>query len=628
LKSAGPCEILTASNGGGALQAARSMDGGPEVLVTDVVMQPMDGLTLRDKLSAEFPMMRTVFVSGQDLSVYSERLSGAKVLRKPVDLSQLADAVGFVKDAPPIGSMVGDYYLQELLHRARGIVDYIAWQPSMSRHVVLHLVDSAQAASPGAVEDFLANARAKAAVSHPSLLAVHDAGEADGWNFYSSDFLSGYPLSAYASAGQRLDDKVLLAIFRSAAEVSAYFKEHRLARRAIRAEDLLLDSSLRANVANIARTGTAEEMDETAEVKEVAAAVSRSAGQESPVGKVAAGLLAAENPVWADVLKASATAVPVAAPKDVRQLSARTEKSKQILEESKKLQKKRLYIVASLTGVLLLIALVALFRFFSDGKRSLATNMVRIPAGEFIYQDGEKKTLPEFWIDEYEVTIADYKEFLEYLEANPGEAEKFAHPDMPKGKSHVPLDWADNNALTPPNPGYYRRAVRWKRYKGAPLDVDSPVFNVDWYDAYAYAKWKERRLPTELEWEKAARGTDGRKFPWGNEDDPARANTGGDFNPAPDKGGDVDGYSRWSPVNRPPGDTGPNDIHGMAGNVSEWTATYAPIEDGMPGEVPVVRGGNWENPEHNLTRRRAILDPLQPKDTLGFRTASDTAPTK
>jgi formylglycine-generating enzyme required for sulfatase activity len=412
--------------------------------------------------------------------------------------------------------------------------------------------------------------------------------------------------------------------------VSAYFQEQRLARRVIHAEDLLLDSSLRPSVANVARTGTAEVMDETAEVKEVAAAVSRVAAPESPVGKAAAGLLATEKPTWAEALQAAVAATPVAAPKDVRRLSARSEKSKQLLEEAKQLQKKRLLITAGLSGALLLVALVALFRFFSGsgGSRGIATEMVRIPAGEFVYQDGQKKNLPEFWIDEHEVSIADYKEFLDYLEANPGEAATFAHPDMPGGKSHVPLDWADNNTLTPPMPGYYTRAVRWNKYKGAALDVDSPVFNVDWYDAYAYAKWKGRRLPTEEEWEKAARGTDGRKYPWGSEENPKAANTGQDFNPDPKKGGDTDGFKRWSPVNLPSGDISPFKIRGMAGNVSEWTATFAPSEDGMAGDVPVVRGGNWGNPEHHLTRRRAILDPLQQQDALGFRTASDTAPAK
>ncbi len=627
LRETGPCEISTAVNGGGALQAARAM-GGPDVLVTDIVMKPMDGLSLRDRLVTEFPQMRVVLVSGQDPSSYADRVGGAKVLSKPVDVEELAGAVGFVKDAPPIGTTLAGYYLQEVLHKGRGIVDYVAWEASMSRHVVLHVLESGRAAEPGAVDEFLANARAKAAASHPCLLAVHDAGQADGWNFYSSDFLVGYALSAYAAAGQRLDDRALLGAMRSAAEVSGYFKEKGQARRSIHPEDVLLDSSLRCSLANVAKIGAAEEINEAEEVGELAAVVARSAAPDGRAAKAAAALLAADKPDWSSVLQVTAAAAPVAAPKDVKQLSARSEKSKRLLAEAKQQQKKRLLVTAGLSALLLLVALAALFRFFGGGSRSIETRMLLIPAGEFDYQDGEKVTLPDFWIDEHEVSIADYKEFLDFLEANPGEAEKFAHPEMPKGKSHVPLDWADNNELTPPMPGYYKRAVRWKQYKNAPLDVDSPVFNVDWFDAYAYATWKGHRLPTEQEWEKAARGTDGRKYPWGNPDDPKLANSGHDFDPNPKKGGDIDGYKRWSPVNLPAGDISPYGIHGMAGNVSEWTASWAASEDGMAGEVPVIRGGNWGNPEHLLTRRRAILDPLQQQDTLGFRTVSDTVPTK
>jgi formylglycine-generating enzyme required for sulfatase activity len=457
-------------------------------------------------------------------------------------------------------------------------------------------------------------------------LAVHEAGESDGFYFYSSDLVPGYTVDAYAAAGHHLDDRVVLTALRTAAEVSEYFKKENLPRRSITPSDLLLDASLRPRLVNVATAGGGAPVDEVGEVKTMLETLAKVATPDGAASRALADLLASGASSWAIALAAASAVKPVAAPKDAVKLTARSEKSKELLLQSRQQQKKRLLITAVMSLILLIVGSWALYSTLLGETRTITTKMIRIPAGEFIYQEGEKVTLPDFWIDEHEVTIADYKEFLDFLEANPGEAEKFAHPDMPKGKSHVPLDWADNNQLTPPMPGYYTRAVRWKKWKEAELDVDSPVFNVDWYDAYAYAKWKGRRLPTEQEWEKAARGLDGRRYPWGNDEDNKRANTGADFNPDPKKGGDIDGYKRWSPVNLPSGDVSAFGVRGMAGNVSEWTGTWVPSEDGMGGEVPVVRGGNWNNPEHHLTRRRAILDSLQVLDALGFRTASDKAP--
>ena len=632
LEATGRCEVRTASTGGDALKAARAW-GGPDVLVTDVVMEPMDGFRLREMLAAEFPAMRAVFVSGYDLSGHADRVAGAAVLGKPATAEHLAAVIGLAgapADPPPssdpaAGSTIGSYYLQEASGESGVVKDYVAWQQSMSRHVLLHVLESKHARQPGAVEEFLADARAKAAVTHPYLLAVHEAGEADGHYFYSSDLVPGHTLAAFAQAGHQLDDRVLLSALRTAAEVSEHFKKHGLPRRAMVPSDVLLDSAMRPRLANVAQAA-GHEIDEPSEVRAFAATLAALAAPNGPAAGAAAALAARAEQGWAVALPLAAAAKPVAAPKDAGRLSARTEKSKQLLEQSRQQQKKRLMVTAGLTLLLLLVAAVALFRFLGGGTRTVSSRQIEIPGGEFIYQDGQKVDLPTFWIDEHEVTIADYKEFLDFLEAHPGEAAKLAHPDMPGGKSHVPVDWADNNQLEPPMPGYYTRAVRWKRYKEAALDVDSPVFGVDWYDAYSYAKWKGRSLPTEQQWEKAARGTDGRKYPWGDGEDPKRVSSGHDFNPDPKKGGDLDGYKRWSPVNLPEGDKSPYGVRGMAGNVSEWTATMAPHQDGMEAEVPVIRGGNWGNPEHKITRRFAVLDPLQQQDTLGFRTVSDNPP--
>jgi formylglycine-generating enzyme required for sulfatase activity/CheY-like chemotaxis protein len=631
LEAAGSCEVRIAAVGGEALKQARAW-GGPDVLVTDVVMEPMDGLRLHGMLAKEFPAMRAVFVSGYDLSGYAGQLAGATVLSKPVTVEDLSAAVGLTAGPaavpsgdPGVGATLGAYYLQEFAGQHGAVCDYLAWQQSMSRHVVLHLLVNHPDLPPGAVAEFLADARAKAAVTHPYLLAVHEAGEVNGHSFYTSDLVPGHTLAAYAEAAQTLDDRILLNALRTAAEVSGHFKEHGLARRAITPSDLLLDAAMRPRLTNIAQSAP-QEINEADEVRTMAATMAALAAANGPAAGAAAALAAQAEQGWAAALPLVAAAKPAVAPKDAKQLTARTDKSKQLLEQSRQQQKKRLLVTAGLSFLLLVVGALALWQFLGGGTRTIASRLIEIPAGEFVYGEGEKVRLPAFWIDEYEVSIADYKEFLDHLAANPDEAAKFAHPDMPQGKDHTPLDWADNTQLEPPMPGYYTRAVRWKQYKDAALNVDSPVFNVDWYDAYAYAKWKGRRLPTEQEWEKAARGTDGRKYPWGDEEAPSRVSSGHDFDPNPKKGGDLDGYKRWSPVNLPPGDVGPYGVRGMAGNVSEWTATMAPHEEGMGGEVPVIRGGNWNNPEHHLTRRRAVLDPLQPQDTLGFRTVSDTPP--
>ena len=176
--------------------------------------------------------------------------------------------------------------------------------------------------------------------------------------------------------------------------------------------------------------------------------------------------------------------------------------------------------------------------------------MVEIPAGQFQYgEEKQPQTLESFKIGKCPITNAQYKRFLD------------ANPDC--RVPHVDEDWA--------------RPYNWDRdTRTYPLGrANHPVVLVSWEDAVAYCRWAKKRLPSEEEWEKAARGEDGREWPWGNEFDPERANTS------------EGGVGATTPVGCYPGGASPYGGLDMAGNVWEWTASD--YEQG----VKVVRGGAW-----------------------------------
>jgi tRNA A-37 threonylcarbamoyl transferase component Bud32 len=192
--------------------------------------------------------------------------------------------------------------------------------------------------------------------------------------------------------------------------------------------------------------------------------------------------------------------------------------------------------------------------------------MVRVPAGEFLYGDPkEKVTLSEFWIDKTPVTNAEYARFVA--------ATQHAAPEHWRGQQ-PPKDL-----------------------------IDHPVAFVSWDDATGYAQWAGKRLPTEQEWEKAARGTDGRAYPWGDEEPTGKlCNFGMNV-------------KSTTPVGKysPQGD-GPYGCVDMVGNVWEWTASDYDQSN------KVIRGGSWFHVAHFArcsSRRRNSPDNRD--DNLGFR---------
>ena len=223
--------------------------------------------------------------------------------------------------------------------------------------------------------------------------------------------------------------------------------------------------------------------------------------------------------------------------------------------------------------------------------------------------------MPAFAIDRYEVTNAQYRRFVAWL-AEHGD-HSHCHQDEPPDKDHRPRYWRDFNPLLS-DPAY---AVTTPFSRDTFTAADKPVVGVDWFDAYAYAAWAHKRLPTEAEWEYAARGTDGRLWPWGSQWSWQCANTGGEKHGIDVPGGEreKDGYIYAAPVGSFPAGRSPFGCDDMAGNVAEWCADWYATDT-----CRAVRGGSSRNlPSSVRCAARSAREPLFRTFTLGFRCAKD-----
>ena len=222
--------------------------------------------------------------------------------------------------------------------------------------------------------------------------------------------------------------------------------------------------------------------------------------------------------------------------------------------------------------------------------------MVLVPAGEFLMgstegDDDEQPVhrvfLDSFYIDTFEVTNGRFAKFVAAIQSEP------------------PWGFADQETPV--------------------LQADRPVRWVNWLEATGYCLWAGKRLPTEAEWEKSARGTDGRTYPWGNEPP----------TPAHAVYGLKEGADTVSPIGNRDQGKSPSGVHDLAGNLYEWVAdwyddtfytaqpAYNP-RGPADGTAKGQRGGSYINQPYRLRSTfRTKSDPTEHDPRVGFRCAQD-----
>jgi sulfatase modifying factor 1 len=222
--------------------------------------------------------------------------------------------------------------------------------------------------------------------------------------------------------------------------------------------------------------------------------------------------------------------------------------------------------------------------------------LVHIPAGEFTmgHKDSydtlpvRRMNLPAFFIDKYEVTNKRYKRFID--------------------ATGYKVPWSQDPAVA-------AYAWIWQERMYPQGKSDDPVVLVSWNDAKAFCTWAGKSIPTEAQWEKAARGANGKPYPWGNTWEAAKANTA------------ESGLKQTAPVGAFKEDVSEYGVNDLAGNVSEWVEEWFAPYEGNPmtnyeerNKYKVLRGGSWDYSRSiaNGYHRQYAL-PQSQMAAIGFR---------
>jgi len=512
------------------------------------------------------------------------------------------------------GSRISGYQLTGFIGQSQLARIYSARQPTIRRDVQLIVMPANS--SESSKESFRRIASARAGNTHPVIYAIYEEGEENSRAYVAQEQVIAPSLLQLSLQGSTFDSRLLAKIINIASTAIKHHHTRSIPYQPIRSSHITLSSDGVIKFINTALPPDQPMPDPIEQLFYLGQIIREFIAPTEELYPSLAALLEqmeAGSAAIDDVVSRS-HAIDI----ELAPVKFTPQRQETLIAQQQVQKARKSFWLATIAGIVALAAFVIWFSILlvnkvivppgKDFRRQIAVTAGGVVLGT--------KTFPvkAFYIDEHEVTISQYEKFLKETEGkNPL---PFLQPGLEmKKENFIPNNWE-----------VIKKAIQDKNdFEGGPITNDCPIINIDFADASAYAKWAGKRLPTELEWMRAATGDNNLSYPWGSEPDFSKANTGYDknFNAVNAKAGFADGYRGLNPVDSMDSDSSPFEVKGMGGNVSEWVEA-SPELGPVGGSRQPFRGGNHGTETLIPSKMRTGELKTSRNPFLGFRCASDS----
>jgi hypothetical protein len=480
---------------------------------------------------------------------------------------------------------IGDYIVLKCLKENQETRTWSAKQVSVGRAV---LIDELKQAYSGNSQSFLADVRAKAAVEHPLVGSIYEASTDRGQCFCAYELLPGDTVAELVKSQTKFKAQRLCHLLRRIAEANIYHESRNNSTSPLGPDDIHIDSQGIIRLQNLVVHGERAQDQSLRDIIRLGSFFQTLIDPNHSGTTRCLTLLAwmrGEDTehylTWAQIRDYC---------EQIEQQLTEPSEIKVVPTAAIPIEPKSSLLWVWLTlAVLVIGGTIAFIITRNNSATRIADSKlawIEVPTGSYSTLNGFDFSIVEFSISNQEVSIGEYAKFLKTLDVLSKESNDhvFNHPEQPKEKTnHKPTHWDD----------LYQAALKSKPWNNIKINLNSPVIGVDWWDAYAYAKWKKCALPTQEQWLAAL------------------VCKTKEYSMIP--------VSDWPPVIGTP-DRTTNGIIAMAGSIAEWTAEPRVTPSNPLGKPQwVIIGGSYLKPSKGSLSMEWTDDRSARRPDLGFR---------